>query len=109
MLLKKYSFAQLKLCLTQRKKVSKQKVQKLRDEVNEEYDVNRLIEMAWQDRLPFDIIHEQYGLTENQLKNKMRKLISKKAYERWRKRVQGRATKHTKKCAHKPSRFQGPW
>lgn len=83
--------------------------QKKRDLNFEELDENRLIEMAWQDRLPFEIIYAQYGITENQLKNKMRTLISKKAYNRWRKRVQGRITKHTKKCDHKPTRFQGPW
>jgi uncharacterized protein (TIGR03643 family) len=75
----------------------------------EEYDDNRLIEMAWQDRVPFEIIYLQYNLTENQLKNKMRKLLSKKSYDRWRKRVQNRTTKHVKKCAHKTIRFQGPW
>jgi uncharacterized protein (TIGR03643 family) len=82
---------------------------KKREIIFEEVDKNRLIEMAWQDRVPFDIIYFQYGLTENQLKNVMRKLISKKAYDRWRKRVQGRVTKSVKKCTHKPSRFQGPW
>lgn len=74
-----------------------------------EFDINRLIQMAWQDRLPFDAIYSQYGITENQLKNKMRKLISKKAYNRWRKRVQGRTTKHLKKCDYKIARFRGPW
>jgi len=82
---------------------------KKRDLAFEEFDENRLIEMAWQDRTPFDIIYLQYGLTENQVKNKMRKLISRKAYNRWRKRVQGRNTKHIKKCEHKLNRFQGPW
>lgn len=74
-----------------------------------ESDTNRLIEMAWQDRVPFDVIKKQYGLSENQLKNKMRSLISQKAYKRWRKRVQARTTKHTMKLFHKPDRFQGPW
>ena len=87
----------------------KPKKRNKRDETLSEYDLNRLIEMAWQDRLPFDTIYAQYGFTENQLKNKMRTLISKKGYDRWRKRVQGRITKHTKKCDHKPIRFQGPW
>ena len=91
------------------KKQLKPKKAKQRDLAFEEFDDNRLIEMAWQDRIPFDIIYLQYGLTENQVKNKMRKLISKKAYYRWRKRVQGRTTKHIKKCIHKPNRFQGPW
>ncbi len=91
------------------KRKEKLKPIKQRDLTFEEFDENRLIEMAWQDRLPFDIIYAQYGLTENQVKNKMRKLISKKAYDRWRKRVQSRVTKHIKKCDHKPNRFQGPW
>ncbi len=75
----------------------------------EEESLDRLIEMAWQDRTTFDTIYELYGLTENQVKNKMRTLISKKAYDRWRKRVQGRSTKHKKKLDHKVIRFQGPW
>jgi len=91
------------------KKKTKLKPLKKRDLAFEEFDENRLIEMAWQDRLPFDIIYLQYGLTENQVKNKMRSLISKKAYNRWRKRVHGRVTKHTKKCHHKQQRFEGPW
>ena len=69
----------------------------------------RLIEMAWQDRTPFDVIEKEYGLSENEIKNLMRSLISPKAYKRWRKRVSGRKTKHIKKCTHKPTRFQGPW
>lgn len=75
----------------------------------QESDENRLVEMAWQDRVPFDVIQKQYGLSENQLKNKMRSLISPKAYKRWRERVQTRITKHTMKLSHKPQRFQGPW
>ena len=74
-----------------------------------EFDEDRLIELAWQDRISFEIIYKQYGITENQLKKKMRKLISRKAYNRWRKRVQGRATKHQKKTPYKMARFQGPW
>lgn len=76
--------------------------------LNEE-DYDRIVEMAWQDRTHFDVIQSQYGLSENELKNLMRKLISANAYRRWRKRVQGRKTKHKKRCIHKPTRFQGPW
>jgi len=76
--------------------------------MNEE-DKQRLIEMAWQDRTHFDIIKKQLGVSENQVKKMMRKLISPKAYKRWRRRVQGRRTKHEKLCQHKPTRFQGPW
>ncbi len=72
-------------------------------------DYNRIIEMAWQDRTHFDVIYTQYGLSENEIKKMMRKLLSAKAFKRWRKRVQGRKTKHKKRCEHKPTRFQGPW
>lgn len=74
-----------------------------------ETDESRLIEMAWQDRTTFDCIYLQYGLTENQLKNKMRKLLNKKSFNRWRKRVQERKTKHKSKVYEKITRFQGPW
>ncbi|MEA2046928.1 MAG: DUF2805 domain-containing protein [Campylobacterota bacterium] len=49
------------------------------------------------------------GLSENEIKKLMRKCLSPKSFKRWRKRVQGRKTKHQKFCAHKPTRFQGPW
>lgn len=74
-----------------------------------EGDYNRIVEMAWQDRTHFDVIQTLYGLSENEIKKLMRKLISPQAFKRWRKRVQGRKTKHAKHCAHKPTRFQGPW
>lgn len=90
------------------KKEKKQKT-KIRNENYTENDLNRLIEMAWQDRTTFDTIYELYGLTENQVKKKMRSLISPKGFKRWRKRVQGRKTKHKSKVTHKVIKFQGPW
>ena len=90
------------------KKIQKLKVKKL-DESMREFDDNRLIEMAWQDRTTFDSIYLQYGLTENQVKNKMRKLLSKNGFKRWRKRVQGRTTKHKINSKISMTRFQGPW
>jgi uncharacterized protein (TIGR03643 family) len=39
----------------------------------------------------------------------MRKLMSKSSFKMWRKRMNGRKTKHLKKLEHKPTRFQGPW
>ena len=77
-------------------------------QLNED-DKNRLIEMAWQDRTTFDGIQKEFSLSENQVKNLMRTLISKDAYKRWRKRVHCRKTKHEKKIDFKPIRFQGPW
>jgi uncharacterized protein (TIGR03643 family) len=78
------------------------------DELSQE-DIFRIVEMAWQDRTHFDSIALQFGLSENQIKNLMRRAITPKAYKRWRARVQGRKTKHAKQCEHKPTRFKGPW
>ena len=36
-------------------------------------DLSRLIEMAWEDRTPFDAIFKQYGLTENEVMRLMQK------------------------------------
>lgn len=91
------------------KRKIKLKPYKKRDENFEEIDENRLIEMAWQDRMPFEVIYLQYGLTQNQVKKKLRSLISNQAYKRWSKRVNNRITKHNKKCEHKQIRFQGPY
>ncbi|MBN2824871.1 MAG: TIGR03643 family protein [Campylobacterales bacterium] len=52
--------------------------------------------MAWADRITFDEIQRQYGISENRLKKMMRSLIKPSSYKRWRKRVQGRKTKHLK-------------
>lgn len=79
-----------------------------KDKLTDE-DYQRIVEMAWQDRTHFDVIELQFGVNENELKNLMRRLISAKAYKRWRRRVQGRKTKHKKHCRHKPTRFEGPW
>lgn len=94
----------LKLDFTKKQKKENKSLEELKEE-----DLNRLIEMAWQDRTTFDTIFELYGLTENQVKKKMRNLMKKSSFKMWRKRVQGRVTKHKKKVLHKVSRFQGPW
>ncbi|MBD3790038.1 MAG: TIGR03643 family protein [Campylobacterales bacterium] len=72
-------------------------------------DHYRIVEMAWQDRTHFDAIYAQFGLSENEVKKLMRKLLSPSVFKQWRKRVQGRSTKHVKKCMHTPRRFEGPW
>lgn len=91
------------------KKLHKPKKPKELENDMQEFDDNRLIEMAWQDRTTFDAIYLQYGLTENQVKKRMKKLLSKDGFKRWRKRVHGRSTKHKNKVYHKANRFQGPW
>ena len=57
-------------------------------------DLSRIIEMAWEDRTPFDAIQAQFGLTEAQTKALMRQELKRSSYELWRQRVTGRNTKH---------------
>ena len=55
---------------------------------------SRLIEMAWEDRTPFEAITFQFGLTEKEVIQLMRREMKSKSFAMWRKRVQGRKTKH---------------
>lgn len=56
--------------------------------------ISRIIEMAWEDRTPFEAIKAQFGLSEPQVKALMRRELKRSSYELWRKRVTGRITKH---------------
>ncbi|MDP5030713.1 MAG: TIGR03643 family protein [Paraglaciecola sp.] len=59
-------------------------------------DVSRVIEMAWEDRTPFDAIERLYGLDESAVINLMRKHLKSNTFKNWRERVSGRKTKHLK-------------
>jgi len=59
-----------------------------------ESDISRLIEMAWEDRTPFDAIEKSFDLSEPQVIKLMRRELKRGSFELWRKRVTGRATKH---------------
>lgn len=59
-------------------------------------DIDRIIEMAWEDRTPFDAIKAQFGLSESDVIQLMRNNMHVNSWKRWRKRVQGRKTKHLK-------------
>ena len=59
-------------------------------------DIDRIIEMAWEDRTPFDAIEYQFGIKENQVRKIMRENLSESSFKSWRKRVKGRKTKHKK-------------
>ena len=58
--------------------------------------VDRVIEMAWEDRTPFEAIQYQFGLRENEVRKIMRENLKRSSFELWRKRVKGRKTKHSK-------------
>lgn len=57
-------------------------------------DTSRIIEMAWEDRTPFEAIEALYGLNEKQVVAFMRYQLKARSFRRWRKRVSGRKTKH---------------
>ncbi len=58
-------------------------------------DIDRLIEMAWEDRTPFEAIEAQFGLKEKDVIVFMRRNSKPSSFRMWRKRMQGRQTKHT--------------
>ncbi len=57
-------------------------------------DLDRIIEMAWEDRTPFEAIEFQFGLSEPQVIAVMRQQMKASSFKLWRKRVNGRKTKH---------------
>lgn len=71
-----------------------------------ERDIDRIIEMAWEDRTPFEAIKFQFGLSEKEVIQLMRRNMKAKSFWRWRKRVQGRSTKHKQKRSTAVTRFK---
>lgn len=57
-------------------------------------DSDRVIEMAWEDRTPFEAIYIQFQLAESDVILLMRHQLKPATFRRWRRRVQGRRTKH---------------
>jgi uncharacterized protein (TIGR03643 family) len=62
-------------------------------------ELDRLIEMAWEDRTPFEAIEFQFGLKENAVRKIMRANMKDSSFKMWRKRVKGRKTKHNQKSS----------
>lgn len=61
-------------------------------------NTDRVIEMAWEDRTPFEAILMQFGLAESDVIQLMRKELKRSSFNLWRKRVnQGVSQKHLKK------------
>jgi uncharacterized protein (TIGR03643 family) len=57
-------------------------------------ELDRVIEMAWEDRTPFEAIETQFGLAEKKVIKIMRRQLKASSFRLWRERVSGRATKH---------------
>ena len=69
-------------------------------------DIDRIIEMAWEDRTPFEAIEQQFGLNEQAVITLMRRELKASSWRRWRARVQGRTTKHQAKSLVDDARFK---
>lgn len=60
-----------------------------------ERDIDRVIEMAWEDRTPFEAIEFQFSLSEKEVIEMMRNNMKRSSFKMWRARVSGRKTKHS--------------
>jgi uncharacterized protein (TIGR03643 family) len=69
-------------------------------------DINRVIEMAWEDRTPFEAIKQQFNLRESDVKQLMKKQLRPGSYVAWRKRVENNTLKHRQRRSTKVLRFK---
>ena len=76
------------------------------DRVFTEVELDRIIEMAWEDRTPFEAITFQFGISEQETIELMRREMKPSSFRMWRARVQGRSTKHEKLRTDEVNRFK---
>lgn len=69
-------------------------------------DIDRIVEMGWEDRTPFEAIEYQFGLKEQEVIEVMRREMKPSSFRMWRKRVQGRKTKHRQLREEETKRFK---
>ena len=70
-------------------------------------EIDRIIEMAWEDRTPFEAIKLQFGVAEADVIKIMRQELKISSFKRWRKRVNsGVSSKHLKKRSQEIKRFK---
>ncbi|MBM3967880.1 MAG: TIGR03643 family protein [Planctomycetes bacterium] len=71
-------------------------------------EIDRIIQMAWEDRTSFDAIREQFGLTPGQVIALMRRELKPSSFRLWRTRTTGRKTKHVALRGFQYGRFRCP-
>ncbi|MEI7460249.1 MAG: TIGR03643 family protein [Pirellula sp.] len=79
--------------------------------VNESFslsDIDRIIQMAWEDRTSFDVIRTQFGLTPGEVIAVMRRELKPSSFQLWRARTSGRKTKHVALRGFEVGRFRCP-
>lgn len=69
-------------------------------------DIDRIIEMAWEDRTTFEAIKIQFGLNEKEVIELMRKEMKASSFKMWRKRTNGRSSKHAALRGNDMNRFK---
>ena len=69
-------------------------------------DIDRIIQMCWEDRTPFDAIKTQFEISEKEIISIMRNNLKEKSFLNWRKRVDSRKTKHNALSASDKKRFK---
>lgn len=69
-------------------------------------DKDRIVEMAWEDRTPFEAIELQFGLSEKHVIELMRREMKAASFRMWRKRTNGRSTKHSSLRGDTVNRFK---
>lgn len=73
-----------------------------------EADISRIIEMAWEDRTPFEAIEQQFDLSEPEVIKLMRSNMKRSSFKMWRERVTSRKTKHKQLRSDDVERFVSP-
>lgn len=68
--------------------------------------IDRIIEMAWEDRTPFEAIKAQFNISEQEVIKLMRKVLKPSSFRNWRARVQRRKTKHLQLRSEDVNRFK---
>ena len=74
--------------------------------MHQDFDKNRIIEMAWEDRTTFDSIENQFGISEPEVIKIMRNNLKRSSFKLWRSRVSGRRTKHKITSLTRTPRFK---
>lgn len=73
-----------------------------------EAEIDRIVGMAWEDRTTFDVIKDQFEISESEVIKIMRAQMKPSSFKMWRERVHGRKTKHRAKTEKEMDRFVSP-
>jgi uncharacterized protein (TIGR03643 family) len=78
----------------------------MKTDILSDQDIDRIVQMAWEDRTPFEAIEIQFGLLEKDVIVLMRSQMTDSSFKMWRKRMNSRATKHQAVTQLEKGRFK---